>query len=221
MDLLLNLKNDQIGVIVENNKEKRKLLHMYFSKYHPKLYKTSLKCNLFDVQLFLSITKCSTCNKKIIVKNNDNDDSDGSFLENYVENYNSDCENGYCDRCEEFDSYDYTDLRHIYHNNIIAFGNYFKNYQKNNHNKQNQNNNNFENQYFDTEVYFEDVFNSGKLYVIDKPKTKNKSEQLKKQSVEKYITREIKFQIIKSYKMTYLSYEYLPNDIINLIKFYN
>lgn len=119
--------NSNKMIVIELDKDKRKLLHEYFDFNHPNIYHSSLRSEFFETDI-IRFLQCPCCDCKNVPVLSDNYHY-GYEYNNKDESYS--CE---CPDCDEYFSwepnYDCLDFRVIPLNNVICFSNYFKNYDK-------------------------------------------------------------------------------------------
>lgn len=120
---------DLIKIIALDTKD-RKQLHQYLEIYYPDLKKVSLKSKYFRGERIGTYIKCYECDYKRVPLNN--------YHEGYMSNNKDEWRSGECPRCGEHISWepnydDWDEVTLIHSNNIIAFGPWFKHYNKPNH----------------------------------------------------------------------------------------
>jgi len=117
-------RKESFFIVVLPKAKDRKLLHQFLEIKYPKLYKTSLRCEIFKTKECRYYKECYCGQKRIPMKYHR-----GIEDNNIDERYSGICPN--CDEsiCWEC-NYDgpTSEVIYVEHNNIVAIGDYFSNY---------------------------------------------------------------------------------------------
>lgn len=121
-------KTNSFQMIVLPNAEDRKLLHQFLENIYPALPKTSLRCEFFPTKESRCYKECDYCEQKMIkmeyqlgIEPNNIDESYSATCPTCGENLWWEC---------NYESSDY--VIYVEHNNIVAFGDYYKGFTKSN-----------------------------------------------------------------------------------------
>jgi hypothetical protein len=125
VDVIFDVPAGKIRLIHLNITHDRKLLHQYLETNYPKLYKQSLYCSYHSAERLHTFIKCYECDYKNVCI----DTYNHGIMPNNIDEWRS----GKCPSCGETVTFepnydDYDDIRIVWKNNVVAFGNYFRSY---------------------------------------------------------------------------------------------
>lgn len=115
-----NPSNDSLYIIICDDSKQRAIIHQYLENNYPIIKKTSLRTTLFDAYIKAKLIRCFECDKFVLLS-----DYHYGMMENNKDEYRT----GICSRCGEMSTWepnydDWEDIKCLYKNNMIVFGNY-------------------------------------------------------------------------------------------------
>ena len=159
----MEIPQGKIVVYYIPDRRSRNIIHQYLEENYPYFSKTSLCCEFFEYD-FLKYKQCEDCGHKYVPLNNYHFGSE----QNNIDEWKS----GICPQCGETVWYepnydDRDDIFVVRKNNIIAIGEYFREYT----------NRPRERVTYDI-ITVNSIINSSKKYIIDSPSKPMKKEKI-------------------------------------------
>lgn len=184
-----DLDNNKIYIAHLENDHSKKILYQYLDSHFPHIKKFAFYCPLFSSEKNkIMLKKCWHCDKKNVLLRGVNllnpTEPKGEYAHGICKKCNNECEFHYY-----YDNYD--NYKTIQDDNIVAFGNYFRNYNTFYYRREKKTQkSNYKNK-------LNSIMKNKKIYIIDEPCIDN----IKKNILIKYITIRLKQQNIKSLKI--------------------
>lgn len=130
LDDVFDILSTEVRFIHIINNEDRKTLHQYLETEYPKLNKVSLQCKKLDSNILHTYIQCYDCYYSRV----NIDDYHTGYMSNNIDEWRS----GDCPRCGAHISFEpnydnWNKVTRTRKNNIVAYGLFFKGYNKSNH----------------------------------------------------------------------------------------